>query len=144
VHLQQRRLVIGRVGVHRADDAALVDHLLEVRERFGDLDARPAALLELQRRRKEAGAPGRLLVALGVGLLAGIFRQRRLGIEGVEVARAAVHEQEDGTLGFGSEVRDGQIGGWRDGGRGEGGLPEHARQRRHAEARAGALEDVSP
>ena len=56
VHQHQRRLVIGDVGVHRADHADVVDHLGGVREQVADLDAALAVLLELERR---AHAPRR-------------------------------------------------------------------------------------
>ena len=36
--------------------------------------------------------------------LAGVLRQRRLGVEGIDVRRAAVHEQVDDALGLGREV----------------------------------------
>ncbi len=37
--------------------------------------------------------------------LAGILRQRRLGIERIDVRRPAVHEQVDDALGLGRKVR---------------------------------------
>ncbi len=46
VHEHERRLVIGDVGVHRADHADLVDHLRGVREQIADLDAALAILPE--------------------------------------------------------------------------------------------------
>ena len=36
--------------------------------------------------------------------LAGVFVEHRLGVEGVDVRRAAVHEDVDDALGFGGEV----------------------------------------
>ena len=45
VHHQQRRLVIGDVGVHRADDADVVDAAADVRIEFADLDAALAVLV---------------------------------------------------------------------------------------------------
>ena len=41
---------------------------------------------------------------LGDGL-AGVLRQHRLGVEALQVADAAVHEQPDDALGLGREVR---------------------------------------
>ena len=58
VHHQERRLVVGRVGVHRADDANVVDDLADVREQLADLDAAVALFAEGERRRQQAAALG--------------------------------------------------------------------------------------
>ena len=65
VHQQQRRLVGRDVGLHRADDADVVDALAEFREELADLDARLAVLLELERRRERQrrSSPGSVLPA---------------------------------------------------------------------------------
>src|SRR5207249_7632220 len=42
VHLQQRRLVVRHVGLHRANDAALVNQAPEVGQRLAHFNAAPA------------------------------------------------------------------------------------------------------
>ena len=70
VHQHQRRLMIGDVGVHRADHADLVDHLGGVREQVADLDAVLAVLAEPERRAQR-----------GAGLaLGGQVRRHRLAV----------------------------------------------------------------
>ena len=59
VHHEQRGLVVGIVGVQRADDAQVVDAAGEVREQLGDLDAALAVGPRLERRRHEPAALGR-------------------------------------------------------------------------------------
>ena len=61
VHQHQRRLVVGHVGVHRADDAMSSMLSADVGEQLADLDAALAVLLELERR-----AEGRAGLAFGV------------------------------------------------------------------------------
>ena len=46
VHQQQRRLVVGHVGVHGADDGDVVDRLGHVAEQLADLDPAFAVLAE--------------------------------------------------------------------------------------------------
>ncbi len=105
VHQQQRRLVIGHVGVHRANDADVVDAAGGVREQVAHLDTGLAVSLKLERR-GEGGAG--LAFGAEVGArqqFAGVFRQRRLGIERIDVRRAAVHKQVDDALGLAEKVR---------------------------------------
>jgi hypothetical protein len=49
VHLDERGLVIRHIGVHGANDAAIVDDAGEIRERLADFDAALAVTLEAQR-----------------------------------------------------------------------------------------------
>src|SRR5258707_8015153 len=57
-----------------------------------------------------------------------VFRQRRLGVEGVDMRRTTVQKQKDDVLGFGREVRRARL--HRSGGFGffgqQGGKSEHA------------------
>ena len=63
VHQHQRRLVIGHVGVHRADDAEVVDVLLgRAREQLADLDA---ALARTSGTRTASPAPRRSCARCG-------------------------------------------------------------------------------
>lgn len=63
---------------------------------FADFDAAFAPFREFER--------GRHVLASGAGLT-GLFDQFRLGIESIDVRRAAVHEQVNHVLRPGSEVR---------------------------------------
>jgi hypothetical protein len=97
--------VIGNVGVHRADDGDVVDMLRRVRKQLADLDAAFAILLELKRRGEcRAGLPLGAEV-LGRQVLAGVFVERDLAVERIDVARAAVHEQVDHPLGLRRKMR---------------------------------------
>ena len=81
-------------------------HLGDVRKELADLDAALAVLLELERRRE--GRAGLALGAAGCRVgsaLPAYFCQRRLGIERIDVRRAAVHEQVDDALGLGGKLR---------------------------------------
>ncbi len=106
VHQHERRLMVGHVGVHRADDAHVVDVPLgRAGEELADLDAALAVLLERERR-----AQGRAGLALGAEgrpgkRLAVVLRQQRLGIKGVDLRRSTVHEQVDDLLGSRGEMR---------------------------------------
>ncbi len=115
VHGQKRGLMVRHVGVHRADDAAIVDDLGEIRESFVDFDTALAAFAEGERRGHEAGAFG-LFVEFAVGLLALVLGERGLGIEGVDMRRAAVEEEKDeafGAWGKMGQVRGGGGRAWR-------------------------------
>ena len=79
----------------------------QVREQVADPLAALAVLLELPLRPDDAALV--LVAAAAEGLHRGSSCrpavQLRLVVEGVDVARAAVHEQEDDALGLGGEVR---------------------------------------
>ena len=106
VHHQQRRLVIRVVGVQRAEHADVVDAAGDVREEVGDLDAALAARPRRERRGHELAAScGGPVIDRGRRGLAGVLLQGRLGVEGVDVRRPAVHEQEDHPLRPRGEVR---------------------------------------
>ena len=80
VHQQQRRLVVRHVGVHRADDADVVDATRRrAAKMLADFDAALAVLLELERRGKRGAG-----LALGRQVadrqrLAGVLVERGLG-----------------------------------------------------------------
>jgi hypothetical protein len=94
VHLEQRRTVRGAQRVHRANQRDVVDVLRDVREQLRDFHAALAVLLERPRRRQEAArrAHDRLHFAHARHRLALVLEQGRLGIEGVDLADAAVAE----------------------------------------------------
>jgi hypothetical protein len=74
MHQEHRSGVVPLLGVHRADDRQVVHHSRQLRQIVGDLDAG---------NRRVDGS--RLAAVLVVGL----------GIERLELARAAAHEQQD-------------------------------------------------
>ena len=155
VHQHQRRLMIGHVGVHRADDAEVVG----VRtggsgEQLADLQTALPVPAKLERR-----AHGGAGLALGAEVgarqrLSVVLRQQGLGVERVDVRRAAVHEQVDDLLGPGGELGRPRGQGIERIGRrrarprrGERSEPavvgQHARQADEAEAHAAAVEDLA-
>src|SRR5579872_6115893 len=107
VHRHERGAVRVAIGIAGADERQLVGVLPEVREVVADHQAALAAGPKLAPlRRQEA-----LFSTAGVGelearrkLLPRILRQRRLVVEGIDMAGRAVHHQEDHTLDAGREV----------------------------------------
>ena len=123
-------VVIG--GPHRADDSDIVDHAAQVRPPVTDFDAALPPLGEADLHwvdglHQLACGGGELydvvlepvrfenvsVRRVGDGL-AGVLVQLRLGVEALEVAGAALHEEPDDALGLGGEVR--QARGRRPGG----------------------------
>ena len=96
VHELGRRAVGRDALVQRADNAQLVGHALELREDFGNLEARLAGLLELEGRREEDA------VHAG-GRHVGEFLHLRLRVKGIEVRGSAAREDVDDVLGLGGE-----------------------------------------
>ena len=148
VHQHQGRLVIRHVGLHRSDDANVVDALADIGEDLADLDAALAVLLEFERR-----AEGRAGLALGPEILGRQFLARvrvehRLGVEGVDLRRPTVHEQVDHPLRLrrqGGRLRRQRRAGSRRGGRsGERtGFGQQPAERHRAEAHAGSAEHLT-
>ena len=104
IHEHQRRLMVGNVGVHRADDEEPVGMAGHRREQIADFEATLAMTPERERRGE--GGAGAALGGEGAGdFLAGVLLERHFAIEGVEVARAAVGEQMDHGPGPRGEVR---------------------------------------
>ncbi len=111
VHQHQRRLVIGNVRVHRADDAEIVGMFAEVGKQLADFHAALAVLLEFERRGK-----GRSRLAFGAQVFVrqGFSRkpcQGGLGVEGVDMRRPAIQEDMNDVLGLGGKMR--RLGGQR-------------------------------
>ena len=148
--------MIGDVGVHGVDDRHVVDVFGGGSgEQFADGDSALAVLFEL-----EGGLHDRAGLALGAEVAGGdrlavILREQRFVVEGIDLRRAAVHEEMDDLLGARLEVW--LFGGEREGGEGElrSGVgdasqdrPQHRRGRRragseHAETGAAACEQVA-
>jgi hypothetical protein len=90
--------VLDDVGAEGADDAQLVGHLAQVREQLADLQPRPPAAAEAERRAQQRQPSGAAQVHAGHGA-AVVARQARLRVEGVEVRNAAGEEDEDQLAG---------------------------------------------
>ncbi len=97
IHHHQRRLVIRDVGMHGADDAQIVDALSDIRKDFADFDTVLAVFLELKRRGERGSGAALGFQSDGNGLARELC-ERRLGIEGIDVGAAAVHEQVENSL----------------------------------------------
>ena len=135
--LDDRRKMIALVAPHRAHDGDLVDHAADVREPVRNRNAR----LAVPRERALAGDDRplhlRQVVAEsdGVDQFAGPLVV--LGIERVDVADAAAHEQENDRLGLGREVRaEAQL-------RDLAGLRPQRAQRQAEKAAAGLVEKTA-
>ena len=149
VHKHERGLVVGHVGMHRANDGNVVDVPGNVGEYLADFDAALAMFLEAKRRRKRRpGAP------LGAQirhrqLPAGVAQQGRLRIEGVDVGRSAIHEEMNDALGLAGIMR--RARGQRRGADGTGGPvgPEQtfggqqAGEAERAESHAAAAQEIT-
>ena len=98
--------MVGHVGVHRADDADVVDVLGGVREDLADFEPALAVLLRTCKGDGKA-APVRRSVRRFAGRqrLAGILGQRGLGVERIDLARPAIGEDVDDLFGLGRELR---------------------------------------
>ena len=88
--------MVWRIGVQRADDAQIVGARGHVRKQVAHHDAAVAVRLKLERRRHESE-----LGVATVGFFALVLGEGRLGIERIDVRRAAVHEQENHAPGPG-------------------------------------------
>ena len=130
VHHEQRRFVVRAVRVHGADDADIVDALAQIREDLADLDAALSEFFELEGRLEQVT---RLALGFQIGCghgLAVILGQHRLGVESVHLRGPAIEEQEDHSLGFGSEMRGLHF----ERVAGELARAEHAAQAEHSES----------
>lgn len=107
VHLQTAGRVRRSVAEHRADHTDVVGEFRGAREEAADLESALAVFLERKRRLHEVADGPAIRADLGFAAigLAVEFRQRGLGVKGVHLAGAAVHEEEDAVLGLGGEVR---------------------------------------
>ncbi len=105
IQQQQRRLVIRHVGVHRADDADVVDALRGLRENLAHFDPALPVFFEVVRRLvSRAGFPLGLQM-LQRDALPVHRRELRFRVKGVHVRRSAVHEQVDDALRFAGKMR---------------------------------------
>ena len=98
------------VGLHRADDGQIIRTLCQMRRELGEPGPGLAVLRELVRRGQSPRAVGHKgeLLALqdAVGhRLALELRERRFGVEQIDLRRTAEHVQEDDMPCPGCEVR---------------------------------------
>ncbi len=95
VPLEMRDRVVVRAADGRPDQRNIIHHASDMREQFGDFDAGLPVLLEPVRAAHD-GARKSLLdldLPLARQRLAVVFVERGFGIEGVDMAYAAAHEQ---------------------------------------------------
>ncbi len=90
IHHEQRRFVIGDVGIHGADDATIVNARTEFGKDFADFDAALAVAVEFERRAEEAAGFALGFEIAGGHGLAAVFLEQRFGVEGIDLRGAAV------------------------------------------------------
>jgi len=138
VNQAQRRFVVDRFGVHRADERQLVCDGTHVRQKLAQFHAALSARLELERRPQYVAAllfEMRLQLPRRVGLPM-VLVQRGLGIEQIHLARSAVLKQTDNRLRAGRRVAAARAG--TDFGARQGTFRGEMRKRQHAQ-RSGIL-----
>ncbi len=147
VHLVDGLRVVDAVGPAGADDGEVVDASGGVGQKVGDGDAAVAVRAEGPLRAEQGvladlAAGGDGAEALGEGITVQAL-EVGLGVEGFEVARAAVHEEIDDGIGL-----RGEVGGFRGEGVGRGVgirlrevLLQHPGQGEEAESAAGVAEE---
>jgi hypothetical protein len=142
-----RRAVVELIGVHRLDDAEIIDDGREVRQHLGQL--RPA--LAMPAKAKTRAQDGSVVADEGVTLIADdrgrygpAFQlgEARLVIEQLELARGAGHEQMDDRPGLGHEMRPPR-GERVDGGLGLPVARQQGREGELADAIAAGLEETA-
>ena len=118
VDAEGRLVVIGMVGLHRADHAQIIDTLAHPRKQLADLRSRLPMRGELPLRAFEKHLKGALppLELRHRDCLPGIGDEPRLRIPRFDMRHPATHVEEDHPLGPGGEV--GGTGGERIGRRG--------------------------
>ena len=97
--------MIRAVRIHGADDAAFVHVRAQFRENLADFDAALAVFLEFERGFEQvAGFALGLQIAVGNRFAVELV-EHRLGIESIDLGRAAVQKQEDDVFGAGGKLR---------------------------------------
>jgi hypothetical protein len=140
-----RRIVVDRLGVHRADEAKIIGDAREVREQF----AHPRPALTLAGEAEDRGGHRKTLLARGHRgeplpladrfgqILAALRLHLRLGIEEVHLRGRAGLEEVDDPLCLRGMVRERRSGGSGGGSR----ASQQPGQRRGAEGGAAALQE---
>ena len=142
VHQHERRLVVGHVGVHRADHRDVVHALGRVRENLADLRAALSVPLEFVRARIRRSGFALRPQVVHRKQLTGVFLQRRLWVERIHMRRPAVEENVNHPLGLGREMRP--LGQERRRRCRAGGVGQHRAKRQTAHADAAAGEKLAP
>ena len=102
VHLQQTRAMREAVRVARTNNRHIVDVTGQIGEQVGNLDPRLAMPGELVSAGEQRAGIAHLEQGVAIerrDRLASVLIQGRLGIEQIDLARSAVHEQIDASLG---------------------------------------------
>ena len=159
VHHQHGAAVDGALGVHALDERDVVDAGGQVGEQVADPRAALAVLPEVPLGTDDAALVAVAAAALGLHLDGLAVEPVELGlvVEGVDMARAAVHEQEDDALGLARQ--QGRLARQRVGPRAgqrrdaverlrlpreEPVMRQHARERDARERAAGLPEELAP
>ncbi len=96
MELDGRLRVGGVVGVHAVDHAHFIGVLGNVGEELADPESAGTVLFKLEWRAEEHAA---------LGGFAAVLLELRLIVKGIDVRRAALHEEHDHALGLGLEMR---------------------------------------
>jgi hypothetical protein len=104
-----RLLVVAVFGIHRADDGDVVGVLRDVRQNFGEFEAALAVFGELVRAAEQVARPLFVVVDFRGGRLAVVFGEFGLGVEQIDVAGTAVHEELDDGFRFWRMMRRSQF-----------------------------------
>ena len=105
VHQQDRRYMVGHVGLHGTDHRDVVDALPDVGKNLTDFDPALTVALELEGRPHHGtgSAFGDQVHAPGE-FLAVVFVEGRFVVEGIDVGRTAAQEQVNHAFGLGGKV----------------------------------------
>ena len=106
VKIADRNFVAVVAGMHRADDADVVDDAGDVGQQFGDFGTALTMFFELEGTGQQlsAGRVGEAECDVALVRLAVVLGELGLGIQQVDVRRAAVHEERDHRLGLWRKV----------------------------------------
>ena len=99
VQLEKRLGMVREVGLHAIDDAEGVGMLGDLGKQVRDPEAALAVLLEFPGRSEQLGGGGLSLA----DRFAGVARELRLVVEGIDVRRATFHAEEDDPPGRGGK-----------------------------------------
>ena len=96
--------MIWDIGVHRTNDADVIDALTDVRKQIADFDSGFAVLLEFERGHQQAAGLSFRFQIRCRGTLPVILGKRRLRVERIDLRWSAVHEEVNDVLRSGREV----------------------------------------
>ena len=101
----KRSSVLRDVGMHRVNDADVINTLGHMGKKVADPGARLAMPLELEWRREDCGGLALRSQVHLHGSLANVLPQIGLIVKGVDVRNAAVHQEMDYALGSRRQMR---------------------------------------